>query len=265
MTAIVVIDPDAGLGSGSMRRVVLTMLVALGLFAETSGTALAKHHKTDKGTTKLCSGSGRKRKCHRVAVFSGHNAAKSSLRTEPLTKPSGDIWVHAENFQSEIKVNIYKSDGTYDEAALAQLDEEFRCKRSNEVRAVRPELYEQLSRIYDHFGGKRIELVSGFRYKERSSSRHFHASAMDIRVKDVSIDDLYAFAETLDMGHMGIGIYPKSQFVHVDYRAPGEPSYRWTDRSPPGGLHPGGEGLHHKKKKKHHSTGHTQPARKSVS
>ena len=252
-----------------MRRVVLTMLVAVGLvasmtFTGAGGTAFAKHHHTDKGSTKECSGKGRKRTCHRVAVFSGHNAPRSSLRTEPLAKPSGDLWVHAENFGTEIKVNIYKSDGSYDEAALAQLDDLFRCKRTNEVRAVRPELYEQLSRIYDHFGGKRVELVSGFRYAERSSSHHFHASAMDIRFTDVSITDLYAFAQTLDLGHMGIGIYPKSQFVHVDFRAPGEPSYRWTDRSGPGGLHPGGEGLH-KKHKKHHSTGHSQPARKSVS
>jgi len=49
----------------------------------------------------------------------------------------------------------------------------------------------------------------------------------------VSIRDMYEYAETLDMGGMGVGIYPNSGFVHVDYRAPGEPSYRWTDRSGP--------------------------------
>ena len=36
-----------------------------------------------------------------------------------------------------------------------------------------------------------------------------------------------AFAETLDRGGMGIGIYPRSQFVHIDVRSP--PSYRWID------------------------------------
>ena len=30
---------------------------------------------------------------------------------------------------------------------------------------------------------------------------------------------------------MGIGIYPRSQFVHIDVRSP--PSYRWIDYSPP--------------------------------
>ena len=217
----------------------------------------SRKHINDKGTTKQCSGSGSKRKCRRVATFQGHGAAKSTLRTEPLAKPSGDIWLRAENFAQEVKVNIYKPDGSFDEAALAKLDELFRCRQTHEVRAVRPELYEQLSRIFDHFGGKRVDLVSGFRFAERNSSRHFHASAMDIRIKDVSIRDMYSFAESLDGGDMGIGLYPTSGFIHVDFRAPGEPSYRWTDTSGPGSNKRG------KRKKK--STGRTHPARKPTS
>ena len=30
---------------------------------------------------------------------------------------------------------------------------------------------------------------------------------------------------------MGIGLYPRSGFVHIDVRSP--PSYRWIDYSPP--------------------------------
>jgi uncharacterized protein YcbK (DUF882 family) len=170
----------------------------------------------------------------RIAGFKGHNAAKSSLRTEPLEKPSGDVWLRAENLNEEVRVNIYKADGSFDDAALAQLDELFRCTRTGAVRAVRAELYEQLSRFYDHFEGKRIDLVSGLRADERDSSRHFHASAMDIKIKGVSIKEMYKYAESLDGGGMGVGIYPVSGFIHVDFRAPGEPSYRWTDTSGPG-------------------------------
>jgi len=188
-------------------------------------------------------------------VFSGHNAAKSTLRTEPLEKPSGEISIKAENLGEEVTVNIYKPDGTFDEGALAKLDDLFRCVRTGEVRAVRPELYEQLSRIYDHFDKKQIVLVSGFRFAERNSSRHFHASAMDIKIPGVSINTMYAYAESLDQGGMGLGLYPTSQFIHVDFRAPGEPSYRWTDYS-------GHSGSSSKKKK---STGRTNPARKPTS
>ncbi len=192
----------------------------------------------------------------RVAVFSGHNAAKSQLRTDPLERPSGDIWLRAENLGEEVHVNIYKKDGSFDEASLAKLDDLFRCVKTGEVRAVRRELYEQLSRINDHFEGKRVDLVSGFRFAERNSSRHYHASAMDIRIPGVSINEMYRYAESLDAGGMGLGIYPTSQFIHVDFRAPGEPSFRWTDYSGHGGS---------SKTKSKKPTGHTQPARKPTS
>jgi uncharacterized protein YcbK (DUF882 family) len=236
-----------------MRIVFVAALMVAGL----AGTADAKGKRpygADKGTLKQCSGEGKQRACKRIAVLSGHNASKSALRADPLDKPTGEIWIRAENLGEEVKVNIYKSDGSYDDAALAQLDNLWRCTQTGEVRAVRAELYEQLSRIYDHFGGAQIQLISGFRFAERNSSRHYHASAMDIRVSGVSIRELYAFAESLDTGGngaMGIGIYPTSDFVHVDFRAPGEPSYRWTDYSG------------HSSKKK--STGRKQPARKPTS
>jgi uncharacterized protein YcbK (DUF882 family) len=168
------------------------------------------------------------------------------------------VWLKANALNEEVKVNIYKADGTFDDASLAKLDEVFRCRETGNVRAVRAELYEQLSRIYDHFEGKRIELVSGFRFAERSSSRHWHASAMDIKIQGVTIREMYKFAESLDAGGMGIGLYPTSQFIHVDFRAPGEPSYRWTDTSGPG------SNKKYKKKKKK-STNRTQPARKPTS
>lgn len=258
------------------RKALLLAAVLVGLFVSAGPADAAPKGKksaareassqttrraSNKGTTKQCSTANGKRKCKRVAVFQGHNASKSTLRKpgDELQKPTGDIWLHAENLGEEAQVNIYKKDGSYDDDALAKLDDLFRCRQTGEVRAVRPELYEQLSRISDHFGGKKIELVSGFRFAERSSSRHFHASAMDIRIKDVSIRDMYAYAESLDGGNMGIGLYPTSQFIHVDYRAPGEPSYRWTDRSGPGGK--SGK----KSKKSKSKTNRTQPARKPVS
>jgi uncharacterized protein YcbK (DUF882 family) len=225
--------------------------------AAKSSTASSRRSSSNKGTTKQCSTVKGKKKCKRVAVFQGHGAQRSKLRTEELARPSGEIWLRAENLADEAKVNIYKADGSFDEAALARLDDLFRCRQTGEVRAVRPELYEQLSRIYDHFGGKRVDLVSGFRFAERNSSRHFHASAMDIRIKDASIKDMYAYAESLDGGNMGIGLYPTSGFIHVDFRAPGEPSYRWTDWS--------GHNGNKKATKKKKSTNRTQPARKPVS
>ena len=250
-----------------MRWLAIFCIASLMLFGGTAdakpssgkSSVSKKSKKSRRDTVKQCSGKGSKRKCRRVASFQGHGAPKSTLRTEPLPRPSGDIWLRADNLNAEVKLNIYKPDGTLDDASLAKLDELFRCRVTGEVRAVDPKLYEQLSRIHDHFGGKRIHLVSGFRFNERSSSRHHHAAAMDIRIPDVSIRDMYRYAESLDTGNMGIGIYPTSNFIHVDYRAPGEPSYRWTDYSGPN------SGKKSKSKKKRKDTGRKHPARKPVS
>jgi uncharacterized protein YcbK (DUF882 family) len=246
-----------------MRRSAL--LLAAGLaFASSAAAdpakpakAAARRSVNDKGTMRQCSERGGKTSCRRVAVFQGHNAVQSTLRTEPLERPSGEVWLRAENLGEEFQGNIYKPDGSFDDAALAKLDDLWRDTKSGDVRAVRAELYEHLSRICDRYPGHRVDLVSGFRFHERDSSRHYHASAMDIRIKDISIRELYDFAQSLDIGvanegALGVGIYPNSQFIHVDFRAPGEPSYRWTDWS----GHDGG---------KRKSPGRTQPARKPVS
>jgi hypothetical protein len=97
-------------------------------------------------------------------------------------------------------------------------------------------------------------MYSAFRTTDRSSSRHFHASAADFKIPGVSIYEIKKFAETLDTGNMGLGIYPSGQFIHIDVRAPGEPSFRWTDYSGPSRL-----------PVKRKQPGRTQPARKPVS
>jgi uncharacterized protein YcbK (DUF882 family) len=235
----------------TLRRIALFAFL-LGLMGAVAAPEVAEAGKRSK-KTKVCKKVGKgkkaKKKCSYVAEFSGHGVKKDELRTEPLERPSGNLWVVSRNVQLEAKVNIYAADGSYDEAVLAELDEVFRCKRSNETRAMDPRLYEQLSRISDQFGGAQVEIVSGFRFTERNSSRHHHASAMDIRIKGVGIRELYEYAQTLDMGGMGIGIYPNSEFVHVDFRAPGEPSYRWTDRSYPDGGKPSKKSKKSKKSK----------------
>jgi uncharacterized protein YcbK (DUF882 family) len=233
-----------------MRRFALLVVAAASLVGSGVGSGAAsadpssqpaartaaRRSINDKGLMRQCSERGGKTTCRRVAVFQGHNASPTTLRVEPLDAPSGDVWVYAENLGEEFKGNIYKPDGSFDDAALAKLDDMWRDTRTGDVRAVRAELYEHLSRICDQYPGHRVDLVSGFRFHERDSSRHFHASAMDIRIKDVPIRELYDFAQTLDVGvssegALGVGIYPTSQFIHVDFRAPGEPSYRWTDWS----------------------------------
>ncbi len=250
-----------------MRRLALLLVAFLASSASAAPgwAAPAKSSSVSVGKSTKKSAKKSRVKKRRPAGFTGQNARKDEYRQAPLDKPSGEIWLRAENLNEEVRVNIYKPDGNFDDAAFAQLDDLFRCAATGKVRAVRAELYEQLSRIHDHFDKKPLVLVSGFRAAigstvERTSSRHYHASAADFRIKDVSITEIRKYAESLDMGNMGIGIYPNSQFVHVDFRAPGEPSFRWVDYS---GRSQAKKSQKHKQHKK--QPGRTQPARKPVS
>ena len=194
--------------------------------------------------------SHKKRKKHaRGPAFSGRLAREDELRLDSPPKPSGHIELYAVNFREELAVDLYKEDGSFSEDALDQLNHLFRCKRTDTEKAIDPHLFEILSRVYDHFG-KRIELVSGFRNQQRTSSFHFHASASDIRIPGVPDTELHKYVASLDTGGMGLGIYPRAGFVHVDIRP--EPSYRWVDYSPPGTQdmgHPhNGKGKKHSKK-----------------
>jgi uncharacterized protein YcbK (DUF882 family) len=198
--------------------------------------ARARTHTVAKKKAKLklvCKGKGKKRTCkrqHPRVVITSRHVADSELRQAPLWRPSGHVHVYAVAFGKDLEVDIYNPDGSYNQAALAALDEIWACHKTREVRAVDPRLYEVLSMLNDTYGG-RVELNSGFRYQRNEGSRHFHASAMDVRISGVSWKDVASYTETLDPGGMGIGRYPYMGFVHIDFRAPGERSVRWTDTS----------------------------------
>jgi uncharacterized protein YcbK (DUF882 family) len=175
--------------------------------------------------------SAKKKKRSKTPAFAGRLATSDELRKEPLEKPSGKIVLTAVNFKERVEVSLYKEDGGFDPEALDTLNHVFRCRRTGTEKAIEPRLFEMLSRIYDRFQ-RPLELVSGFRNQERVSSFHFHGSASDVRIAGVSEKELHRFVTSLDPGGMGIGLYPRAGFVHVDIRP--EASYRWTDYSPPG-------------------------------
>jgi len=93
-------------------------------------------------------------------------------------------------------------------------------------------LLEMLARISDHFGGRVVHVVSGFRHAggyTRETSQHTHGNALDIHVDGVPNTELRDYARTFE--RVGVGYYPRSTFVHVDVR---ERSTYWVDWSRPG-------------------------------
>jgi uncharacterized protein YcbK (DUF882 family) len=174
---------------------------------------------------------GKSRRGH-GAKFAGRVVAESDLRDDPLPRPSGNLEiVSLANPNDRAKVNIYNQDGSYSINAEEELNFVLRCRRTDAEKAIDVQLLTWMSLIYDHFGGKPLQIVSGYRNQRKQTSNHFKGRAMDIRIEGVAPKQVRAFAQTLDRGGMGIGLYPRSGFVHIDVRSP--PSYRWIDNSPP--------------------------------
>ncbi len=163
--------------------------------------------------------------------FAGTVVPERLLRTEPLGKPSGDLELRMLGLDESVKVNIYNPDGSYNVEALRSLDHVLRCRRTDDEKPIEPRLFTILSHVYDHFGGKAIDIVSGYRNQRKTTSNHYKGTATDIRIEGVTPKKIRSFAESLDTGGLGIGLYPRGQFVHIDVRP--LPSYRWIDMSSP--------------------------------
>ena len=89
-----------------------------------------------------------------------------------------------------------------------------------------------LARVSNHFGGRKITLVSGFRTAggyTRETSRHVRGRAIDFRIQGVNNSEIRDYLRKLPRA--GVGYYPRSTFVHLDVRK--RRTY-WVDWSRPG-------------------------------
>lgn len=94
-------------------------------------------------------------------------------------------------------------------------------------------LIKMVAQVSDHFAGKRILVVSGYRPKRKlqatAHSRHNAGEAMDFRIEGVENAELRDYARKFSRA--GVGFYPNSSFVHLDAR---DYTTYWIDYSGPG-------------------------------
>lgn len=87
--------------------------------------------------------------------------------------------------------------------------------------------------VSNHFGSRKIEVISGFRpytpTQYTPHSNHNHGKAVDFRIVGVPNEQVRDFCRTLK--NTGCGYYPNSTFVHMDVR---DTSSFWIDYSKPG-------------------------------
>jgi uncharacterized protein YcbK (DUF882 family) len=98
---------------------------------------------------------------------------------------------------------------------------------------IEARLVSLLGVVSNHFGSRKIEVISGFRpytpTQYTAHSNHNHGKAVDFRVVGVPNEVVRDFCRTLK--NVGCGYYPNSTFVHMDAR---ETSAFWIDYAKPG-------------------------------
>jgi uncharacterized protein YcbK (DUF882 family) len=98
-----------------------------------------------------------------------------------------------------------------------------------EEHPIDPRVLGLVYRVQSHFEVPEIRVVSGYRVpKPASHSNHGRGRAVDLIVPGIADEDVAAFVR--ELGFVGVGVYPTSQFVHVDIRPR---SYFWVDFSAP--------------------------------
>lgn len=162
--------------------------------------------------------------------------ATPSFPDQPLFDFGGDGQLKIFNTHSNEILEIEYKDkkGRYLDKGLENIDYMLRCRLTDEMIDIDPKLIALLDNIQDHFGGKRIEIISGYRSPELNNrlrrrkrgvakrSYHMEGKAVDFRIEGVPTIAVRDYARSLKAG--GVGYYARSDFVHIDV---GDRVYFW--------------------------------------
>jgi len=127
-----------------------------------------------------------------------------------------------------LDVPVMSSEGGF---AAPDLDRVAHLLRAagGEEHPIDPRTLSLVYRVQSHFDVPEIRVVSAYRIpRPGSRSNHGKGRAMDVIVPGVADEEVARFVR--DVGFVGVGVYPVSQFVHVDIRPR---SYFWIDLSGP--------------------------------
>lgn len=147
-------------------------------------------------------------------------------------KPERPGFVELQGRTGRVEVEMVDADGKLRLKGLRALAVVMRRHEDDPTPSVHPRLAVLLSKISDHFGGREIRVISGFREAggyTRESSRHTQGRAADIQVIGVPPRAIWEYCRSL--AQTGCGLYPHNVFVHVDVR---EHAGQWVDWSAPG-------------------------------
>ena len=155
-----------------------------------------------------------------------HAASTRSVEAAPNGHPM--LALTTLNRAESLAVAAAGDDGGFSSVDLDRIAHLLRAASGDE-HPVDPRTLGLVYRIQVHFAAPEIRVVSGYRVpKPGSHSNHGKGRAMDLVVPGVADEEVARFAR--ELGFVGVGVYPTSQFVHVDVRPR---SYFWVDYSGP--------------------------------
>lgn len=142
--------------------------------------------------------------------------------------------VHVKRLVTDEEANLRVGDrrGRVSPATLKTAEHMWRFP-TGQTHSIDARLLALLGIVSNHFGSRRIDIISGFRpyspTQYTAHSNHNIGHAVDFRVEGVPNEVVRDFCRTLH--NVGVGYYPHSVFVHLDSRS--SPAY-WIDYSHPG-------------------------------
>jgi uncharacterized protein YcbK (DUF882 family) len=134
--------------------------------------------------------------------------------------PPRDRLVGIENVNTGEKAVFNIGPGGYVRSdQTTALEHFFRCRRTGNKENIHPSVLVLLADVAEHWPGRVIEIISGFRAPPFGvpHSRHFKGHAIDLRVRGVPTTEVRDYVWREHQG-VGVGYYAKGDFVHVDSR-----------------------------------------------
>jgi uncharacterized protein YcbK (DUF882 family) len=162
------------------------------------------------------------------------NADDEEPAAEPAFRgPRRRGWVRLVRGTDKLEVQMLTRRGRLAPNALAGLSQMLRFGPTGAKTGIDPRLAVLVGQVSEHFGGRTLRVVSGFRpytpAQYTAHSNHNLGRAMDFSVEGIPNAVLRDFCKTFP--NAGVGYYPNSSFVHLDVRS-GKAA--WVDYAGPG-------------------------------
>jgi uncharacterized protein YcbK (DUF882 family) len=164
----------------------------------------------------------------------GAKAKDPEDTSEPVFRgPKRRGYVRMVRGSEKLEVQLLTRHGRLAPTALAGVTQLLRFYPTGDKLAIDPRLVALIGRVSEHFGGRTLHVVSGFRPYTPAQytlhSNHNVGRAMDFSIDGVPNTALRDYCRTFR--DAGVGYYPNSTFVHLDVRA--GKAY-WIDYAGPG-------------------------------